>query len=187
MEDKNDEYLLEIDNIKFIWGKKSCTDLSDSSANLYTMNDIDIVYDKKNNEYMLGIETAYIFENHAAECSYLKDCLAAFTKYMDDNRLKKNEPYRFFMNDLCTNMRADSIGELYTNFKIFVDGFCDQDIDTHVCEYCDGSRPFAFGRTNSQQISIRHQNELISYAYDKKVAAGKIKYCPMCGKKLKEE
>lgn len=187
MEDKYDEYLLEIDKIKFIWGKKSCTDLSDSDANLYTMNDIDIVYDKKKNEYMLGIETAYIFENHAAECSYLKDCLAAFTKYMDDNRLKKNEPYRLFMNDLYINMRSDSIEELYTNFKIFVDGFCNQDIDAYGYEYCDGSRPLAFGRTNSQEISIRHQNELISYAYDKKVAAGKIKYCPMCGKKLKEE
>ncbi|EGC75581.1 hypothetical protein HMPREF0490_00780 [Lachnospiraceae bacterium 6_1_37FAA] len=123
MEDKHDEYSLETDDIKFIWGKKSCTDLSDSDASLYTINDIDIVYDKKENKYMLGIETAYIFENHAAECSYLKDCLAAFTKYMDDNGLKKNEPYRLFMNNLCTSIKADSIEELYTNFKIFVDGF----------------------------------------------------------------
>ena len=151
------------------------------------MNDIDIVYDKKNSEYMLGVETAYLFDSFEAECNYLVDCLNAFTKYMDDNRSKKNEPYRLFMNDLYINMRADSIGELYTNFKIFVDGFCNQDIDAYGCEYCDGSRPLAFGRTNSQEISIRHQNELISYAYDKKVAAGKIKYCPMCGKKLKEE
>lgn len=132
MEDKHDEYLLETDDIKFIWGKKSCTDLSDSDASLYTINDIDIVYDKKENKYMLGIETAYIFENHAAECSYLKDCLAAFTKYMDDNGLKKNEPYRFFMNDLCTSMEADSIEELYTNFKIFVDGFCNQYLEDKV-------------------------------------------------------
>lgn len=126
MKDKYDKYLLETDDIKFIWGKKSCTDLSDSDASLYTINDIDIVYDKKENKYMLGIETAYIFENHAAECSYLKDCLAAFTKYMDDNGLKKNESYRLFMNNLCISMEADSIEELYTNFKIFVDGFCNQ-------------------------------------------------------------
>lgn len=184
MNDKYGDHTLENDDIKFIWGVKSGDDLSGSDANLYTMNDIDIVYDKKNSEYMLGVETAYIFENHAAECSYLKDCLAAFTKYME---LKKNEPYRFFMNDLCTNMRADSIGELYTNFKIFVDGFCNQDIDTHVCEYCDTGLPLAYGRTNSQTISIRNSNELIACTYDKKVAAGKIKYCPMCGKKLEEE
>ena len=34
-----------------------------------------------------------------------------------------------FMSNLCTSMVADSIEELYTNFKIFVDGFCDQDVD----------------------------------------------------------
>lgn len=59
--------------------------------------------------------------------------------------------------------------------------------DLHGCDYCDIGIPLAYGRTNSQTISIRYPNELISYAYDKKVAAGKIKYCPMCGKKLKEE
>lgn len=59
--------------------------------------------------------------------------------------------------------------------------------DLHGCDYCDIGIPLAYGRTNSQTISIRYPNELISYAYDKKVAAGKIKYCPMCGKKLKEK
>ena len=45
---------------------------------------------------------------------------------MDDNGLKKNESYRVFMNNLCTSIKADSIEELYTNFKIFVDGFFNQ-------------------------------------------------------------
>ena len=187
MNKKYGDYSLENDEIKFVWGMKSYDDLSGSEANLYTMNDIDIVYNKKENKYMLGIETAYIFENHADECSYLKNCLVAFTKYMDDNRLKKNKPYVLFMNDLCPSMKAKSIEELYANFKIFVNGFCNQDIDTHGCEYCDTGLPLAYGRTNSQTISIRYSNELIACAYDKRVASGKIKYCPMCGKKLKEE
>ena len=51
---------------------------------------------------------------------------------MDDNELKKNEPYRLFMSNPCTSMRADTIEELYTNFKIFVAGFCNQDIDMEV-------------------------------------------------------
>lgn len=63
MEDKHDEYSLETDDIKFIWGVKSFDNLSGSDANLYTMNDIDIVYDKKNSEYMLGVETAYLFDS----------------------------------------------------------------------------------------------------------------------------
>lgn len=129
MDEKYGNCALENDDIKFIWGVKSWDDLSRSEANLYTMNDIDITYDKKNGEYMLGIETAYIFENHARECEYLKNCLDVFTKYMDNNGLKKNESYKLFMNDLCTNMETKSIEELYVNFKIFVDGFCNQDID----------------------------------------------------------
>lgn len=129
MNKKYEDCALENDDIKFIWGIKSWDDLSGSKVNLYTMNDIDITYDKKKREYILSIETAYIFENHARECEYLKNCLDAFTKYMNDNGLKKNEPYKLFMSDLCTSMVAKSIEELYVNFQIFVDGFCNQDID----------------------------------------------------------
>ena len=116
-------------NLKFIWGVKSWDDLSGADACLYTMNDIDIIYDKEKRVYMLGVETAYLFKTPAAECEYLRDCLRAFTKYMDDNGLNKNEPYRLWMNNPCTSMTAETIEELYVGFKIFVDGFCNQDID----------------------------------------------------------
>ena len=129
MDKKYGNYALETDETKFIWGIKSWDDLTGKDACMWTMNDIDITYDKKSQKYMLGIETAYIFKSHAAECDYLRDCLKAFTKYMDDNDLNKNEPYMLFMSDPCTNMIADTIEELYTNFKIFVDGFCNQEVD----------------------------------------------------------
>lgn len=76
-----------------------------------------------------AIEKKEGFTKAARKCGYLKNYLDAFTKYMDDNGLKKNEPYKLFMSDLCTSMTAKSIEELYVNFKIFVDGFCNQDID----------------------------------------------------------
>lgn len=129
MDNKYGDCSLEDDDFKFIWGIKSWDCLSGSDANLYTMNDIDITYDKKKQEYILGVETAYIFKNYAAECDYLKYCLKAFTKYMDDNGLNKNRPYDLFFRDSCTSTTAKSIEELYTNFKIFVDGFCSQDVD----------------------------------------------------------
>ena len=54
------------------------------------MNDIDIVYDRDKKEYMLGIETAYIFrDGKEGECKYLRQLL-----------------------------------NLFTNFRIFVEGFC---------------------------------------------------------------
>ena len=88
------------------------------------MNDIDITYSKEEKVYMLGIETAYAFKTHADECEYLQNCLKAFTKYMDDNGLEKNKPYMLLMNNPCTSLIAETIEELYTNFKIFVNGFC---------------------------------------------------------------
>ena len=121
-EDDYDPY--EIKDIKFIWGVKSWDDLTGADASLYTMNDIDIVYDKNRRVYMLGVETAYMFKSYGAECDYLRDCLRAFTKYMDDNGLSKNEPYRLWMSNPCTNMEAETIEELYTNFRIFVNGYC---------------------------------------------------------------
>ena len=123
MDKEYGDYTLETDDLKFIWGIKSYDDLSCTDACLYTMNDIDIIYDKKKKEYILGIETAYLFKTYNDECKYLSDCLKAFTKYIDDNGLNKNEPFRLFMNNPCTNMVANSIEELYTNFKIFVNGY----------------------------------------------------------------
>lgn len=126
MDKKYGDCALETDDWKFIWGITSWDDLSGHAANMYTMNDIDITYDKQKKEYMLGVETAYMFETYASVCNYLRTCLDAFSKYMDDNGLNKNKQYTLFMNDPCTSMAADSIEELYTNFKIFVDGFCNQ-------------------------------------------------------------
>ena len=123
MDKEYGDYTLETDDFKFIWGIKSYDDLSCADACLYTMNDIDIIYDKKKKEYILGIETAYLFKTYNDECKYLSDCLKAFTKYMDDNGLNKNEPFRLFMSNPCTSMIANSIEELYTNFKIFVNGY----------------------------------------------------------------
>ena len=135
MNEKYGDCSLETDDYKFIWGVKSWDDLTGADACMYTMNDIDITYDKKNKVYMLGVETAYMFNSYSDECEYLKDCLNAFTKYMDDNGLKKNEQYRLFMSNPCTSMTAKTIEELYTNFKIFVDGFCNQNIDIEGQNY----------------------------------------------------
>lgn len=128
MDKKYGDCCLETDDFKFIWGMTSLDNLSMHPANMYTSNDIDIVYDKKTKEYMLGVETAFVFENYEGEANYLRRCLDAFGKYMDDNGLSKDSPYMLFMHSPCTSMTASSIEELYTNFKIFVDGFYCQDI-----------------------------------------------------------
>ena len=46
----------ETKDMKFVWGLQSYDDLSKSNtANLYTMNDIDLIYIKDEKKYVLGI------------------------------------------------------------------------------------------------------------------------------------
>ena len=111
-------------SLKYIWGVKSWDDLTGKESNLYTMNDIDITYDRETKEYMLGIETAYIFKNKESECKYLRQLLDAFTKFMDDKNYSKDYNVNLFMINPANRNNAESIEELYINFKVFVEGFC---------------------------------------------------------------
>ena len=111
-------------NLKFIWGIKSYDDLTSMPANFYTMNDIDITYSRKSKLYSLGIETSYLFDNGKfGEAEYLNNLLQKFTEFMQENNYKTNEPYDLWMEMPDINMFAESIPELYTNFKIFVEGY----------------------------------------------------------------
>jgi hypothetical protein len=112
--------------LKHIWGVKSGDDLSGKNCNIYTMNDIEITYHRDIKKYSLGIETAYMFDENRKqnECKYLKKLLNAFTKYMNDNGLSKDYDICLFMSQPSINLMADSIEELYANFKIYVEGYC---------------------------------------------------------------
>lgn len=111
-------------SLKFIWGVISGDNLSSAkTANIYTMNDIDIIYDRDTKLYSLGVETAYCFENKNQECRYFRQLLNAFTKYMTDNNFKDCK-YNFFCSDCDINSDTETIEELYTKFKIFVEGYC---------------------------------------------------------------
>ena len=120
---KDDEY--SYGDYKFIWGIKSWDELSSKDANLYTMNDLDIIYDRDKKEYILGIETIYSFDNgNEGEIKYLESLLDKFTDYMRENE------YTTTQDEMCLACiessepwRAETISELYIRFKIFVNGF----------------------------------------------------------------
>ncbi|OME55534.1 hypothetical protein BSK59_13745 [Paenibacillus odorifer] len=113
-----------IRSLKHIWGIHSWDDLSGKNSNLYSMNDIGITYDRKNKLYMLGIETHYMFKNLNGECTYLKDLFNAFTTFMDENGYSKECRFPLFCGTPTLINSAESIEELYTNFKLFVLGYC---------------------------------------------------------------
>lgn len=119
---KDDEY--NIGSLKHIWGITSYDNLTGSNANLYTMNDIDITYDRESKLYMLGVETAYCFKSKEGECEYLENLLKLFEGFMDKNNYDKNFDVMFYMLSPSISMRAESIEELYAEFRIFVEGFC---------------------------------------------------------------
>lgn len=124
MDEKYGDYSLENDDMKFIWGVKSWDDLTTQDANLYSMNDLSIVYDKEKKEYMLGIETIYFFNNKEDEIKYLEDLLDKFTEYVKENKYMINRDKMCLTNvESSEPWRAETISELYIRFKIFVNGF----------------------------------------------------------------
>ena len=119
----DNEYRL--DDLEFIWGCKSGDCLVDCEPNLYTMNDIDIIFNYSKGKYTLGIETAYVFENSDAECRYLLELIMKFERFMEENYLSKN--YRLCLFSASPegilDMKADTVEELYAKFNIFVEGY----------------------------------------------------------------
>ena len=57
--DYNGDDAYNCGTLKFIWGVKSWDCLTSADACIYTMNDIDICYDRETEKYMLGVERAF--------------------------------------------------------------------------------------------------------------------------------
>lgn len=113
------------EDLEFIWGIKSWDDLTSSEANLYTMNDLDIVYDRKRNEYMLGIETVYLFaDGNNGEIKYLEHLLEKFTEFArENNYISSDDKFCLRCIESVDPWRANTIAELYIRFKVFVQGY----------------------------------------------------------------
>lgn len=113
-----------IDDLEFVWGIKSYDCLARCDANIHTMNDIEIDFDHKDNMYYLSIETAYMFQDKQAECKYLKGLLKCLEEYMDNHQISRDSPDGLFMRNIGISMTAETIAELYWDFKLYVNGFC---------------------------------------------------------------
>lgn len=116
----------ENESIKLIFGVKSYDDLCECDVNLYTMNDLDVIYDKQNKKYSISIEAFYQFDSIEGQVRYLNGLLEKFTKYMTDNNFDKNYKisfYDIFYGNININCIANSIEECYARFKFIVEGF----------------------------------------------------------------
>ena len=112
---KFDKYYIseyETTDVKFIWGLKSLDDLCDCDANLYTMNDLALIYLKDEDKYVLGLETIYMLYN--------------FTKFMENNEYDTTHEFSLY-EDISILNHFDSIEDAYAAFKMYVNGFCSLD------------------------------------------------------------
>lgn len=124
-EDYISEY--ETQDFLFIWGIISYDDLTSNKANLYTMNDLDLIYYKDENKYSLSVETIYLFNNKSAQYGYMQSLLDEFTKWMNENNYdttKEFTLFEVFTDGISINTKFNSIEEAYAAFKMMVNGYC---------------------------------------------------------------
>ena len=117
----------ENSTMKHIWGLKSYDDLLSAPCGLMTMNDIDVIYLKNENKYIVSIETIYMFEDIHGQYRYMEYLLDKFTEFMTENNYDTTKEfglYEVFTNGVNINKHFDSIEECYAAFKMFVNGFC---------------------------------------------------------------
>ena len=120
------------DYYDFVFGIVAQDNMSGSTeANLYTLNDLELVYNKKDNTYHLSIETIYQFsQGKKGEISYLKRLLKQFEDWMKLNNYNIN--YDIKLYEIFTkgkNITSDfvSVEEAFSYFKILVNGYCNSD------------------------------------------------------------
>lgn len=77
----------EEDGILFVWGIKSPDEESEEDADLYTKNDIDIVYNIYTDYFTLGIDTDYFFDSDADQKQYAADLLTELKHFMRNTGL----------------------------------------------------------------------------------------------------
>ena len=126
-----DDYISEYETtkLKFIWGLKSWVDITPSAnANLYSMNDIDLIYLKDEQKYILGVETFVYFDNgYDDEKKYLKELLRRFTDWMIENKYSTDKHLGLCQVFSCGcgvyDTHFDSIEEVYAAFKLLVEGY----------------------------------------------------------------
>lgn len=127
---EDDEYNCA-DN-KFIWGIKSHDDITENPPSFYTLNDIDIYYNRKSKLYFLDIETIYKFDNRDDEKKYLNKLLDDFEQYLlglgglegfDYNLDKQPRLYEFDLSSGYDLFKSADLEDLFYRFKTFVNNF----------------------------------------------------------------
>ena len=116
--------------MRFKWGVISSNDVTGSKeANLNTLNNIDIIYNKKEKTYSISVETIYQFRNgKEEEKTYIKNLFNKLTEWMIHKGYDTTKEVNLsdvFAEGQNINTEFETIEDLYANFKYLVNGFVD--------------------------------------------------------------
>lgn len=119
------------DSYEFVWGIKSASDITDyEEANIYTIDNLDIFYDKESKSYILSIETLYLFTSgQEQEKRYIRNLFNKLTEWMNSKGFDTTQELNFhdvFCTGLNINSEFESLEQLYATFKFLVKGFCSE-------------------------------------------------------------
>lgn len=111
-------------DLEFVWGILSGGALDDK-ASLYSLNDLDVTYNKIEKKYYLSIETIYKFKDDRAKSLYIQDLYEQFTQYMYDCNLSVNKELSLadVLTDGTVLLETDDMETLYAQFKFLVKGY----------------------------------------------------------------
>ena len=100
----------------FVWGE-------DPHSNLYTHNAISIIYNMEEKMFYLKIETAVSMSSDEMWGQYLLETFEMFTEFMRQNGLNEYAQKDMFMAEPKIELKARTIEELYTEYRMFVNAY----------------------------------------------------------------
>ena len=129
--EKDINSIIETDEVKFIWGLKAKEDLTNTNVGLFTLNNIDIVYNFKEQQYYLGVEE--FFDNDKGNrISYYESLCDDFKKYLlslgfTEDRLAQTNKCSIFKIPISTTiignlvpLKSRTLLDLYYKFVWFI-------------------------------------------------------------------
>ena len=111
-----------VKGLEFIWGVKSGDDFTGAEANLWTNNDIALIYNMVNDDYYVDVEV-YPFQNREEEKEYLQDLLKHFAEWTRQRGDDPDAPAPLHVLFSPVD-RFASPYDAYLHFKALVLGFC---------------------------------------------------------------
>jgi hypothetical protein len=111
---------------KFIWGVKSPDDqLPDEKPSFITLNELELIFDRRTRTYELWVDTPNRISNGNEEIRYLSDLLHKFCNYITYHNRPRAEDERFYFSDRGLNLdfKGPSVINIYQQFYIYVFGY----------------------------------------------------------------